>query len=445
MHIDLMRKNDFNPGGTRILRFNLKQRKMESRLTQIMLVTTVDGRRIRVYTKLRVEPRYWDGATYRCRADAGVNQRERSRLAGINRQLVQLEQSVLAEDERLADRGGVLSADVLRRVVTHCLTGGEGAGSPLEYLRRLVTDYAGSINRRGKRGIDSTVRTYRMALERLEEYNRQRREPIRSFDDFNKSFFADFTNFLCNYRYGKGTGQRNYTLNTIVNTLKVLKNLLHRAFDDEVTQNNYFMKVQTTLPATASEQVYLQEKEIRRLAELETEEGQAREVRDMFLIACYTALRFSDLQRLNEAVIGDGVIRLYQAKTKERVAIPVLKEIAPLVEQYRVRGFPVLKKGAANRIIRDLAARCLPGEKVVRREMRGGEVHIRTVAKWELISFHTARRSCITNLYKRGYPVNYIMSLSGHRSVQAFQRYMKASSEELMRDFVRLLRKDKAI
>ena len=143
-----MRKNDFNPGGTRILRFNLKQRKMESRLTQIMLVTTVDGRRIRVYTKLRVEPRYWDGATYRCRADAGVNQRERSRLAGINRQLVQLEQSVLAEDERLADRGGVLSADVLRRVVTHCLTGGEGAGSPLEYLRRLVTDYAGSINRR---------------------------------------------------------------------------------------------------------------------------------------------------------------------------------------------------------------------------------------------------------------------------------------------------------
>ena len=148
------------------MRFNLKQRKMESRLTQIMLVTTVDGRRIRVYTKLRVEPRYWDGATYRCRADAGVNQRERSRLAGINRQLVQLEQSVLAEDERLADRGGVLSADVLRRVVTHCLTGGEGAGSPLEYLRRLVTDYAGSINRRGKRGIDSTVRTYRMALER---------------------------------------------------------------------------------------------------------------------------------------------------------------------------------------------------------------------------------------------------------------------------------------
>ena len=61
------------------------------------------------------------------------------------------------------------------------------------------------------------------------------------------------------------------------------------------------------------------------------------------------------------------------------------------------------------------------------------------------MSFHTARRSCITNLYRRGYPVNYIMVLSGHRSMQAFQRYMRASSKELMGSFFRLLKKDKAI
>ena len=37
------------------------------------------------------------------------------------------------------------------------------------------------------------------------------------------------------------------------------------------------------------------------------------------------------------------------------------------------------------------------------------------------------------------------MTLSGHRSNQAFQRYLKASSKELMSDFVHLLKKDKAI
>ena len=125
--------------------------------------------------------------------------------------------------------------------------------------------------------------------------------------------------------------------------------------------------------------------------------------------------------------------------------IPILKEIAPLITYYQQVGFPVIDKVKANRTIKALAARCGINESVSRKEFRGGETTIVTIPKYELISFHTARRSCVTNLYKRGYPVSYVMSLSGHRSFQAFQRYMRASSKELMSDFVRLLRKEKAI
>lgn len=42
------------------LRFNLKQMANKEKLTQIMLVTTVNKQRIRIYTKLRIEPKYWD-------------------------------------------------------------------------------------------------------------------------------------------------------------------------------------------------------------------------------------------------------------------------------------------------------------------------------------------------------------------------------------------------
>lgn len=438
-----MRTNNFTPGDARMVRFNLKQRKMESQLTQIMLMATVDGRRIRVYTKLRVEPRFWDDQAYRCRTYAGGSLRERTRLTAINRQLAQLEQAVQEEDAKLANRGGKLSDDALRRVVARCQEGAKEANDPLAYLRRLATEYTDSINRRGKRGIASTVRTYLMALERLEEYNRQRTRPIRSFDDFNKFFFTDFFNYLCNHRYGKV--QRKYTQNTIVNTVKVVKNLLHRAYDNEVTQNDYFMKVQTTLSSEVSDQIYLPETEVRQLAHLKPKNDEERKVRDMFLISCYTALRFSDLQRLNEAVIANKLIRLCQTKTKEMVTIPVLKEIGPLVERYRVSGFPVLNRGTANRIIRELAERCLRGEIVLKREVRGGDAQSSPIDKWKMVSFHTARRSCITNLYKRGYPASYIMSLSGHRSLQAFQRYVKASSDEILRSFVVLLRKNNDI
>lgn len=425
------------------LRFNLKQVSDEEKLTQIMLVMTVNKKRIRIYTKLRVEPKHWSHDTYRCCLTGHLNQREKQRLKHINDQIDNLVTSLTEADERLAMRGVYLSAPLVRQVVEESLKREQLLQNPLVCLRRLVEDYEKGVNRKGRRGIESTKATYLTALGRLEDYNKKRRTPICSFDDFNKHFFADFTNYLYECSYGKA--KKHYTQNTIINTLKVIKNLLHHAYDNEMTTNNYFMKVQTTLPANSSEQIYLQEKEIKKLSQVRTDNDLEREVRDTFIIACYTALRISDIQQLGNAVIRKGVISLYQKKTKELVEIPILKEIAPLIEHYQQVGFPVIDKIKANKIIRVLAARCGINETVAHKELRGGETTIVSIPKYELVSFHTARRSCVTNLYKRGYPINYVMLLSGHRSFQAFQRYMRASSKELMTDFVHLLRKEKAI
>ena len=151
------------------------------------------------------------------------------------------------------------------------------------------------------------------------------------------------------------------------------------------------------------------------------------------------------MQKLNDAIIGNGVITLYQTKTKEQVQIPILKEIAPLIDHYRQQGFPTFNANKANETIKDLVRRCGIDDLISFKEFRGGTTTIKTLPKWRMVSFHTARRSCITNLYKRGYPINYIMPLSGHRSVQAFQRYMRASNKEMMSNFVNLLKKERAL
>lgn len=425
------------------VRFNLKQVREVNKLTQIMLVATINKRRIRIYTKLRVEPKYWDHETQRCCQSGRLNLREKLRLKHINEQIENIVMNLHEVDDLLAMKGEYLSVSAIQQIVKENQKMEHLLQNPLICLKRLIEDYEKSVNRKGRRGISSTKATYFTALGRLEDYNKQRKTPLCSFEDFNKRFFTDFTNYLYEYTYGK-TG-KHYTQNTIVNTLKVIKNLLHRAYDNELTSNNYFMKVQTTLPSDVSEQIYLQEKEIQKLSLVETVNDQEREVRDMFIIACYTALRISDIQQLNKATIRKGVISLYQKKTNDLVEIPILKEIAPLIAHYQEIGFPVIDKMKANKIIKSLAARCRIDETVSHKEFRGGETNIVTAPKYNLISFHTARRSCVTNLYKRGYPINYVMSLSGHRSIQAFQRYMRASSRELMSNFVHMLKKEKAI
>lgn len=426
------------------LHFNLKQMREENKLTQIMLITTVNGKRIRVYTKMRVEPMFWDRKRNRCRTDLPINRREKERLMLINKRIESLTHVVCQMDDKLANSARYLSTSIVRMLVEERCHTETMEISPIAQLYKQIEEYCEGVNRRGKRGMSSTQKTYHTALKRLENYCECNQLKIKSFDDFDKKFFYGFANYLYTYTYTSKNQHLQYTQNTIVNTLKVIKNLLHRAYDNEMTDNNYFQRVQTTLSADVSEQVYLQEKEIEKLAQIPVS-GHERIIRDMFIIACYTALRVSDIQNLDKAVIRNGIITTYQVKTKEEVQIPILKEIAPLIAYYQNCGFSNFCANKANETIKKLAKRCGIDEEVNYRECRGGMVHIRTAPKWQLISFHTARRSCITNLYRRGYPINYIMSLSGHRSVQAFQRYMRASSRELMSNFVRLLKKEKAL
>ena len=59
------------------IHFNLKQMREEEKLTQIMLVTHVEKRRVRIYTRLRVKPKYWDSEANRCDLSGRMSRRER--------------------------------------------------------------------------------------------------------------------------------------------------------------------------------------------------------------------------------------------------------------------------------------------------------------------------------------------------------------------------------
>jgi len=51
--------------------------------------------------------------------------------------------------------------------------------------------------------------------------------------------------------------------------------------------------------------------------------------------------------------------------------------------------------------------------------------------KYELITTHTARRSGVTNLYKTGLlDTRDMMSISGHKSEQTFEHYIKMKASE---------------
>ena len=81
-----------------------------------------------------------------------------------------------------------------------------------------------------------------------------------------------------------------------------------------------------------------------------------QQVRDVFLIGCYTALRYSDFSKIEKGCIGSTlngtkVIRLNQQKTKGKVVIPILNdELETLLKKYDYNG-PEVCEQVINRYI----------------------------------------------------------------------------------------------
>lgn len=433
--------------GYRQIHFNLKQTKERSKLTQIYISINVQGERLRVYSKLRVEPEFWDKNENRCLTDTLMSKRVQNRMQYINSQLDSIERQIEYSDYVCAEKGIYLTKDCIRKILASIngkakRTQNENA---LTIMKEIAGNYRNSLNRRGRIGEANTGRTYMMAITRLENFVLSINRKDLKFSDFDRRFVADFTDYLTKCTFRHGSDIRHYTSMTVASTISAVRNILRKAYDMELSDNPCRDIFDTIVTHDVSDKIYLDEMELKRLAKVKVKDESERCVRDLFMIASYTGLRISDINCLNEAAFSQDCLTMIQTKTKSLVHIPILNEVSELIETYRKSGFPHLDRGKANVCIKDLAKRAGINDTVIMAETRGGVRQYKHVPKCSQVSFHTARRSCITNLFKRGYSANYIMSLSGHKSIASFQRYVKSSDEEMSQAFIKELRKRRDI
>ncbi len=152
----------------------------------------------------------------------------------------------------------------------------------------------------------------------------------------------------------------------------------------------------------------------------------------MFIIACYSGLRFSDLRTLKSENIIDGsnFIKIKTEKTGEFVIIPMHRYVREIYLKYN-HGLPaIMSNQKMNDYLKEI------GEKAKLQEMikigitKGGKIEHETYKKFQLISSHTARRSFATNAYLKNVPSISIMKITGHQTEKVFMKYIRISQEE---------------
>ena len=272
------------------------------------------------------------------------------------------------------------------------------------------------------------------------------------WDDINESLADRYISYL------ESIGYMKYTLDKHISLFKTIVSVAERQGLHSNHLAGSYLKSPQIREEDKAKEIYLTKDELSALYDL-TLSGFEEQVRDVFLIGCFTALRYSDYSRIKKENIGftnsgTKVIRIKQEKTAGTVVIPILDErLEALLKKYDYNVPEVLDQ-SLNRTIKEICKRLsetVPslGKKertVLNLKERRAEVEARKKGvelfeydgqgypirpRWELVASHTARRSCITNMYlSKKFSVQQMMSVSGHKTETMFYKYVKLSLDE---------------
>lgn len=211
-------------------------------------------------------------------------------------------------------------------------------------------------------------------------------------------------------------------------------------------------------------EIYLNDDELQALYEMQLK-GLDAQVRDVFLVGCYTCQRFSDYSALSANNFtttsrGNKVVRLIQKKTGTPVVVPIMNDnLLRIAERYDFN-IPEVSDVILNRYIKVILkelSETVPSlaelevtkltMKERDKESRGEITYMKNEQgevvknRYDLVTSHTARRSGITNLYLTGlFDTVQMMSISGHKDQRTFFDYIKLSSDEIADKIMEKLR-----
>ncbi len=224
--------------------------------------------------------------------------------------------------------------------------------------------------------------------------------------------------------------------NTIVGYIQKIQTLVRRASQYNYAVDNTYDEIDLKLEPTNA--VFLSMNEITRIYYYKFENQDKRKakerIRDLFVIGCLTALRYSDYSTLTKDNFQGNYIVKRTKKTNIDVKVPMHDYVKEIFTKYNGRIPCGLCIQYVNKYLKVIMKEIGLNDLVTYSYTQGGKLVTVTREKWELISSHTARRPAATNMYLTGRMKTLeIMKLTGHRTEQNFFRYIRLTGEDTAR------------
>lgn len=262
---------------------------------------------------------------------------------------------------------------------------------------------------------ESTKKNHRSTLTRLKEFRK-----VVYFEDLTFEFLNDFDGFLRKIQItfkDKDTPPKKLMQNTIWKYFKNIKTYINLAINKDLMNVQQYPFRKFKVKTGDSKKVFLSPNEIEDFenVELTGDNAKYQIVKDLYMFAVYTGLRYSDVFSLQKkdivSIAGKDWLIKTMEKTNENVRIPIYAifngKPSELLKKYTNFGsifcFSELTNQHCNRQLKEIAK--LVG------------------IKDKIITFHTARHTTATYLLYKNVSITTVQKILGHKKLATTQIY----------------------
>jgi site-specific recombinase XerD len=386
---------------------------------QIKFRISSGAERWNINVGFKIEPRKWDSATGRVKKNCSNS--EAANSLAINRRI----QFFFDAAEKLFQRYEVDGAEPNIKEVADDFRKAVGRKKADESQRMTVNKayvaFMGDVSVKHQ-WEEATLKKYQSLRRILSDFGGE-----AEIKDFGGETMGRYIQFLFDRGYVNSTVKRNVSfLRTFLRWCEA-KGFVSgdwRGYECEV-------KVIETQP------VFLTFDELLLLFNFEfpADKGYLSRCRDCFCFASYTGMRYSDVAKLNKADVTGDSVKVVIKKTDKVVNVLLNRYSRAILDRYRGarlpggKALPCVSDQKENVYIKEVAFFSGLSRQITSTYRKGGEKVTEQKPLFSAITFHSARRTFVSNMLAMGVPAATIMAFTGHSSLKTMLPYIGTTDE----------------
>jgi site-specific recombinase XerD len=388
--------------------------RAKNNLTNIYVRITVNGKRVNISLKQKVNVDTWDTQRQKVKGNAQT-------ARTINHYLNEVKAGLVQSYRDLKSENRVLTPKLIK---ARYLNEDRKIHSLKDIIEYHNTTMASKL-------CEKTMCHYRTSQKYVFEYITKKYKSSDIYlQELDYEFVLGFENFL--RRYNPNHYQKKIGNNAVMKHIQRIRRIVTLAFHMEWIDRDPFVKFKPKLEKR--ERGFLTDAELKSIENLSISIERLSVVRDLFIFSCYTGISYSDIMHLkrNDIKLGmDGNYWIMSKRNKTGVPfkIPLLATVETLIEKYKNHPrthfsnklMPKLSNQRLNSYLKEIADLCRIKKN---------------------LTFHMARHTFATTVtLSNGVPIETVSKLLGHTKIATTQIYAKVIESKVSQDMELLKQK----